>query len=209
MESYRELLDGNLKWLTQVKEADPTIFDRLSEGQSPKFLWIGCSDSRVPATEITGSIPGSIFVHRNIANLVVHTDTNLLSVLYFAVEYLNVKHILVVGHSSCGGIKAAMSDESFGFLDNWLNHIRDVRNAHKPELELITNEADRTDALAMINVRQQVINLSRVSFIRQKWQTGEFPVLHGWYYQLKDGMLRDLNISMNSVEQSEKFLAGL
>ena len=139
METYKELLEGNLRWLGDVKKADPSFFEKLAQGQSPRFLWIGCSDSRVPATEITGSMPGSIFVHRNIANLVIHSDVNLLSVIYYAVEYLKVRHIIVCGHSSCGGIEAAMSENTFGFLDNWLNHIKDVYRYHKEELDKITD----------------------------------------------------------------------
>ena len=180
------------------------ITDKLAEGQSPRFLWIGCSDSRVPATEITGSMPGSIFVHRNIANLVIHSDINLLSVIYYAVEYLKVRHIIVCGHSSCGGIQAAMSEDNFGFLDNWLNHIKDVYQFHKEELEKIPDPNQRSDALAMVNVRQQVYNLSKVSFIRQKWAAGDFPALHGWFYQIRDGMLKDLNVTVNSVKKSEE-----
>ena len=204
MESYKELLEGNLRWLVDVKKANPAFFDKLAEGQSPRFLWIGCSDSRVPATEITGSMPGSIFVHRNIANLVVHSDINLLSVINYSVEYLKVKHIIVCGHSSCGGIEAAMSGKNFGFLENWLNHIKDVYHYHFDELQKITDERDRSDAMAMINVRQQVWNLSKVSFIRDKWEKEDFPILHGWFYQIRDGMLKDLNVSVNSVEQSEE-----
>ncbi|MCB1137415.1 MAG: carbonic anhydrase [Leptospiraceae bacterium] len=204
MESYKELLEGNLRWLGDVKKANPEFFSKLALGQSPRFLWIGCSDSRVPATEITGSMPGSIFVHRNIANLVVHSDINLLSVIYYAVEYLKVKHIIVCGHSSCGGIQAAMEDRSFGFLDNWLNHIRDVYHYHLDELQKVSDPELRSDAMAMINVRQQVWNLSKVSFIRQKWEEGGFPVLHGWFYQIKDGMLKDLNVSVHSAEESDK-----
>ncbi len=204
METYKELLEGNLRWLGDVKKADPSFFEKLAEGQSPRFLWIGCSDSRVPATEITGSMPGSIFVHRNIANLVIHSDVNLLSVIYYAVEYLKVRHIIVCGHSSCGGIQAAMSEESFGFLDNWLNHIKDVYRYHEDELSKIPDPVQRSDAMAMVNVRQQVYNLSKVSFIRQKWATGEFPALHGWFYQIRDGMLKDLNVTVNSVHKSEE-----
>ena len=204
METYKELLEGNLRWLGDVKKADPSFFEKLAQGQSPRFLWIGCSDSRVPATEITGSMPGSIFVHRNIANLVIHSDVNLLSVIYYAVEYLMVRHIIVCGHSSCGGIEAAMSENTFGFLDNWLNHIKDVYRYHKEELDKITDPLQRSDAMAMVNVRQQVYNLSKVSFIRQKWANGEFPALHGWFYQIRDGMLKDLNVTVNSVDKSEE-----
>lgn len=204
MESYKELLEGNLRWLVDVKKASPEFFSRLAEGQHPRFLWIGCSDSRVPATEITGSTPGSIFVHRNIANLVVHSDINLLSVIYYAVEHLQVKHIIVCGHSSCGGIQAAMSNRSFGFLDNWLNHIRDVYHYHLEELQKIPDPQDRSDAMAMISVRQQVWNLSKISFVREKWANGEFPVLHGWFYQIHDGMLKDLNVSVHSEEESDR-----
>lgn len=199
-ETIKDLLNGNVEWVNQTLERDPTFFEKLSEGQSPKFLWIGCSDSRVPATEITNAMPGSIFVQRNIANMVVHTDSNLLSVVYYAVKVLKVKHIIVCGHYGCGGVQAAMSNEKFGFLDNWLMNIKDVYNQHRDELDGISNEGKRLDRYVELNVFEQVNNLAKISFIQESWEDGEFPYVHGWVYSLKDGLIKDLDISINSNE---------
>ena len=200
----QKIFEHNKNWVADKLNLDSQYFENLSKGQSPEILYIGCSDSRVTAEEAFGANPGDIFVHRNIANLVIHSDINLLSVIYYAVEYLKVRHIIVCGHSSCGGIQAAMSEDNFGFLDNWLNHIKDVYQFHKEELEKIPDPNQRSDAMAMVNVRQQVYNLSKVSFIRQKWAAGDFPALHGWFYQIRDGMLKDLNVTVNSVKKSEE-----
>jgi carbonic anhydrase len=197
-ETIKDLLNGNVEWVNNTLERDPTFFDQLSEGQSPQFLWIGCSDSRVPATEITNALPGSIFVQRNIANMVVYTDTNLLSVVYYAVKVLKVKHIIVCGHYGCGGVQAAMSNEKFGFLDNWLMHIKDVYQTNQDELDKITDEKQRLDRYVELNVLEQVKNLSKVSFIQDSWDEGEFPYIHGWVYSLKDGLIKDLGGSVNS-----------
>ncbi len=202
--SIKELQEGNINWVRNTLRMKPDFFERLSEGQHPKFLWIGCADSRVPATEITNALPGSIFVQRNIANMVVHTDSNLLSVVNYAVKVLKVKHIIVCGHYGCGGVKAAMSNEKLGFLDNWLMHIKDVYRTHEEELNKIKDEAKRFDRFVELNIIEQVGNLAKVSFVQEEWETGEFPYIHGWVYSLKDGLIHDLNVSMNSNDGLEK-----
>lgn len=196
--SIKDLLAGNKEWVDKIIKKDPEFFNKLADGQSPKFLWIGCSDSRVPATEVTNALPGSIFVQRNIANMVIHTDSNLLSVVNYAVKVLKVKHIIVCGHYGCGGIKAAMSNEHFGFLDNWLVHIKDVYRLHKEELDSIEDENERADRYVELNVLEQVNNLSMVSFIQKEWEKGEFPYIHGWVYGLKNGLIKDLESMVNS-----------
>ncbi len=197
-EKINDLLRGNAEWVKNTLKVDPEFFDKLSQGQAPQFLWIGCSDSRVPATQITNAMPGSIFVQRNIANMVVHTDTNLLSVVHYAVKVLKVKHIIVCGHYGCGGVKAAMSNEDFGFLNNWLLHIKDVYRMHEKELDSITDEKERFDRFVELNVVEQVHDLMKISFIQEEWKNGEFPHVHGWVYSLKDGLIKDLNVSGNS-----------
>jgi len=197
-EKINDLLNGNVAWVNNTLKHNPNFFENLSTGQTPKFLWIGCSDSRVPATEITNALPGSIFVQRNIANMVVHTDSNLLSVVNYAVKVLKVKHIIVCGHYGCGGVQAAMSNQNFGFLDNWLMHIKDVYRLHQTELDAIENEEERLDKYVEFNIKEQVTNLAKVSFIQEEWDNGEFPQIHGWVYSLKDGLLKDLGVSMNS-----------
>lgn len=203
-QSIKELINGNREWVREMLDKNPGFFDNLARGQSPTFLWIGCSDSRVPATEITGMQPGSIFVQRNIANMVVHTDVNLLSVVYYAVKVLRVKHIIVCGHYGCGGVLAAMSNRKFGFLDNWLLNLKDVYRLHQKELDAIADETARGDRFVELNVREQVANLSKISFLQEEWEAGEFPYIHGWVYSLKDGLIRDLNVSANSNMILEK-----
>ena len=202
-ETIKQLLEGNVKWVENTLKHSPEFFHKLSAGQSPQFLWIGCSDSRVPATEITNALPGSIFVQRNIANMVVHTDSNLLSVVNYAVKVLKVKHIIVCGHYGCGGVQAAMSNKNFGFLDNWLMHIKDAYRAHEEELDAIKDENKRLDRFVEVNIQEQVSNLAKVSFIQEEWEIGEFPQIHGWVYSLKDGLLKDLNVSINSNSDLE------
>lgn len=194
------IFNGNKEWIQSITEKDPEFFKQLSSGQSPEFLWIGCSDSRVPANEIVNLPPGSIFVQRNIANQVINTDMNLLSVVYYAVKYLKVKHILVVGHYGCGGVMAAMSQQSFGFLDNWLVSIKNVYSKYQDTLDLIDDINKRGDLLVELNVIEQVRNLAKISFIQEEWQNGEFPQIHGLVYSLKDGVLKDLDSSINSSE---------
>lgn len=203
-ETIKDLLEGNVTWVKNTLKHSPDFFDKLSTGQSPQFLWIGCSDSRVPASVITNALPGSIFVQRNIANLVVHTDSNLLSVVNYAVKVLKVKHIIVCGHYGCGGVQAAMSHNKFGFLDNWLMHIKDVYRIHTEELDSIKDEKKRLDRYVELNVIEQVQNLAKVSFIQEEWENGEFPYIHGWVYSLKDGLIKDLDTTMNSNKELEK-----
>lgn len=203
-ETIKELLDGNRDWVRNTQRMIPDFFDKLASGQSPQFLWIGCSDSRVPATEITNAMPGSIFVQRNIANMVIHTDVNLLSVVFYAVKELKVKHIIVCGHYGCGGVMAAMSNKNYGFLNNWLRHIKDVYRLHQEELDAIEDETQKADRYVELNILEQVNNLSKVSFIQEEWENGEFPYIHGWVYSLKNGLLKDLGASINNVEQIEQ-----
>jgi len=203
-EKIKDLLKGNAQWVSNTLKHTPDFFNNLATGQSPKFLWIGCSDSRVPATEITNALPGSIFVQRNIANMVVHTDSNLLSVVNYAVKVLKVKHIIVCGHYGCGGVQAAMSNNNYGFLDNWLMHIKDVYRLHQNELDVIEDEGERLDRYVELNIKEQVSNLAKVSFIQEEWDHGEFPHIHGWVYSLKDGLLKDLEVSKNSNQGLEE-----
>lgn len=204
MNSIDKLKQGNKDWVESVKQQDPKFFDELAKGQSPEYLWIGCSDSRVPATQITGTMPGSIFVQRNIANMVVNTDTNLLSVVFYAVKALKVKHIIVCGHYGCGGVKAAMSNERLGFIDNWLVNIKNVYQKHATELNAIGDENQRFDRFVELNVMEQVANLGKISFIQEEWDNGEFPQIHGWVYSLKDGLVKDLDYSINSNDALQK-----
>jgi carbonic anhydrase len=190
MKSYDKLLLENKAWAREMIEDDPDFFNRLASLQTPEFLWIGCSDSRVPANEITGTAPGEIFVHRNIANLVLHTDTNLLSVLDYAVVHLEVKHIIVCGHYGCGGVKAALSNHDYNqILNMWLRNIKDVYRLHQTELEAITNEDLKYDRLTELNVQEQVIHLAKTSIVQRAWKKRQAPDLHGWVYGLKDGII--------------------
>ena len=191
MQSYEKLLLENKAWATEKVKDDPEYFQRLAKIQTPEFLWIGCSDSRVPANEITGTQPGEIFVHRNVANMVVNTDTNLLSVLDYAVTHLKVKHVIVCGHYGCGGIKAATTQNDFKMVLNmWLRNIKDVYRLHREELDQIKDEETRTDRLVELNVREQVYNLAKTSIIQRAWKQNNKPHLHGWVYGLKDGIIK-------------------
>src|SRR4051794_20077782 len=193
MESYKKLLLENKAWAHERVEQDRDYFNRLAHLQTPEFLWIGCSDSRVPANEITGTQPGEIFVHRNIANMVVNTDSNVLSVLEYAVNHLKVKHIIVCGHYGCGGIKAAMSNHDYKqVLNMWLRNIKDVYSLYKDELNAIENEEQRTDRLVEYNVKEQVMRLAKTSIIQRAWKNDKRPVLHGWVYGLKDGFIKSI-----------------
>jgi len=203
-ETINDLLRGNVQWVKNTLKMNPNFFENLSLGQTPQFLWIGCSDSRVPATEITGAMPGSIFVQRNIANMVIHTDTNLLSVVHYAVKVLKVKHIIVCGHYGCGGVKAAMGNGDYGFLNNWLLHIKDVYRMHEEELNAIKDEEQRFDRFVELNVIEQVHDLTKISIIQEEWKNGEFPHVHGWVYGLKDGLIRDMGVSTNSTQDLMK-----
>jgi carbonic anhydrase len=191
MQSYEKLLLENKAWAAEQIADDPNYFNRLAEIQTPEFLWIGCSDSRVPANEITGTQPGEIFVHRNVANLVVSTDVNLLAVLDYAVSHLKVKHIIVCGHYNCGGIKAAATQVDFKpVLNMWLRNIKDVIRIHREELESITDETEKTNRLVELNVQEQVNNLAKTSIIQRTWKKAQRPDLHGWVYGLKDGIIK-------------------
>jgi len=191
MTTYEKLLLDNKAWAKAQEEKDPEFFKRLISIQRPEFLWIGCSDSRVPADKITGTQPGEIFVHRNIANMVVHTDVNLLSVLDYAVNYLKVQHVIVCGHYGCGGIKAAMDNNDYKpVLNMWLRNIKDVYHQHRDELNAIKNEEAKTDRLTELNVKEQVMHLAQTSIIQRAWKNENRPHLHGWVYGLKDGLIK-------------------
>lgn len=197
--SYRRLLDGNDTWSKKKLQNDPEYFKKLSMVQKPEFLWVGCSDSRVPANEITNTTSGEIFVHRNIANLVIHTDLNFLSVLQYAVEVLNVKHIIVCGHYGCGGILAAMSNESVGLVNKWLRNIKEVYLKHQEELDQIENMNARADRLVELNVIEQVRHLSMTSIVQKAWKNRGLQI-HGWVYGLNTGKIKDLNCMMHALE---------
>src|SRR4249920_3664534 len=198
MTSYEKLLLENKAWASEKIEDDPEYFDRLAHIQTPEFLWIGCSDSRVPANEITGTQPGEIFVHRNIANMVIHTDVNLLSVLEYAVVHLKVKHVIICGHYGCGGIKAAMTNHDYKqVLNMWLRNIKDVYRLHAEELNAISNIDDRADRLTELNVKEQVMHLAKTSIIQKAWKHDHRPQLHGWVYGLSNGLLKPV-VTMNS-----------
>ena len=198
MKLYNSLLEGNKQWVQKRLDTDPAYFDKLSQGQSPQFLWVGCSDSRVPANEITNTQPGDIFVHRNIANMVVHSDMNLLSVLDYAVNILKVKHVIVCGHYGCGGVKAAMENKQFGLVDNWLRFIKDVYRTHARELDSIKDEEQKFDRFVELNVMEQVFDLTKTTIIQNAWRDRNEPKVHGWVYSLKTGLIKDLEVSFDS-----------
>lgn len=189
MEAYKKLLENNKKWASQQVEEDPEYFNRLVNLQTPEILWIGCSDSRVPADKITGTHPGEIFVHRNISNLVVATDLNLLSVLQFAVEILKVRHVIVCGHHNCGGVAAAMSNKSYGLMDQWIWNIKNVYRVHREEIDAQSTYEEKHQLLTKLNVKEQVMNLAKTSIIQNAWKHNHIPHLHGWVYDLRDGII--------------------
>lgn len=203
MQSFEKLLLENKAWAAEKVQDDPQFFERLAHIQTPEFLWIGCSDSRVPANEVTGTDPGEIFVHRNIANLVIEDDLNVLCVLEYAVTHLKVKHVIVCGHYGCGGIKAAMADQSFGILDKWLAKIKTVYQEHFDEINSLPDPEDRVNLLTEYNVKQQVINLSKTETIQKAWKSENRPHIHGWAYGLKDGILNRIShIAPPKVEET-------
>jgi carbonic anhydrase len=208
MKDLKRLLDQNKAWAKGIKASDPEFFQTLAKQQSPTYLWIGCSDSRVPATQLVGMVPGEMFVHRNVANVVVHTDFNCLSVIQYAVDGLKVEHIIVCGHHGCGGVKAAMSNLQYGLIDNWLRHVQDVLHVYETELSQIEDESKRLDRLCELNVIEQVVNVSRTTIVQNAWQRGQELVVHGWIYGLEDGLLRDLEISIDSSEELTKRVGG-
>ncbi|TAF51691.1 MAG: carbonate dehydratase [Sphingobacteriia bacterium] len=192
MNNYERLLLENKAWAMEKLADDPGYFERLVDIQNPEFLWIGCSDSRVPANEITGTQPGEIFVHRNIANMVVHTDLNLLSVLHYAVNVLHVKHVIVCGHYGCGGVKAAMTNHDYGIINKWLRNIKDVQRYHRDEINGMPTEEQKLNKLIELNVQEQVMNLAKTSIIQKSWKEKQYPHLHGWVYDLHDGITRPI-----------------
>jgi carbonic anhydrase len=200
MKDLRELLESNRAWSEGIKARDPEFFDALARRQSPRYLWIGCSDSRVPANQLTGLMPGEMFVHRNVANVVVHTDFNCLSVLQFAVDFLKVEHVIVCGHYGCGGVHAAMHNLQLGLIDNWLRHVQDVMHAHEEQLSSIEDEARRLDRLCELNVIEQVLNVGRTTIVQSAWARGQELSVHGLIYGVGDGLLRDLRIRVTGQE---------
>jgi carbonic anhydrase len=202
--SYLRLLENNKNWVKEQLELDPDFFERLSRGQSPDYLWIGCSDSRVPANQITGTDPGEVFVHRNIANMVVHSDMNMLSVLSYAVDVLKVKHIIVCGHYGCGGVIAAMKNQQFGLIDNWLRHIKDVYRYHHVELDAIEDEDLRARRLVEVNVQEQVHDLGKTSIVQNAWKRNQPLHIHGWVYDIKDGLINDLKVTFTCTKDLHK-----
>ena len=200
MKELKRLLDQTRAWAENIKANDPDFFQTLAKQQSPAFLWIGCSDSRVPATQLVDTLPGEMFVHRNVANVVVHTDFNCLSVMQYAVEVLKVDHIIVCGHHGCGGVRAAMENSQFGLIDNWLRHVQDVLHHHEELLSTIKDPGERLDRLCELNVIEQVLNVGRTTIVQSAWQRGQDLTVHGWIYGLEDGLLRDLGVSIDNAE---------
>jgi carbonic anhydrase len=202
--SIKNLLENNKNWVANKLAIDPTYFEKLSNSQNPEYLWIGCSDSRVPANQITGTLPGDIFVHRNIANMVVHSDMNMLSVLSYAVEVLKVKHIIVCGHYGCGGVQAAMENKQFGLIDNWLRHIKDVYRYHHKELDAIEDKTQRARRFVEVNVMEQVHDLGKTSIVQNAWKNNQPLHVHGWVYDIHDGIIKDLNVSFTCTKDLHK-----
>tara|TARA_R100001369_G_scaffold29172_1_gene52376 strand:- start:65216 stop:65851 length:636 start_codon:yes stop_codon:yes gene_type:complete len=198
---YKNLIDNNKKWVESKLELDPDFFKKLANGQNPPILWIGCADSRVPANEIIGAEPGEVFVHRNIANMVVHTDMNMLSVLDYAVNILKVKHVIVCGHYGCGGVKAAMGQQSVGLIDNWIRHIKDVYRLHRSELDAISDEKERFDTFVELNVKEQVFDLAKTSIIQNAWKNDQELNVHGWVYGVGSGIIKDLGVNVSNDSQ--------
>jgi len=204
MRSLSQLFDNNRAWSERIRRIDPDFFARLSRQQRPEYLWIGCSDSRVPANEIVGLAPGELFVHRNIANVVVHSDLNCLSVMQFAVEVLRVEHIIVCGHYGCSGVSAALQDRRVGLADNWLHHLQDVHAKHDVALATISGMPQRIDRLCELNVIEQVANVCRTTIVRDAWERGQPLAVHGWVYGLKDGLIRDLETTVASAAEAPR-----
>ncbi len=197
-EFYKKILENNKKWVEEKLQISPDYFNNLADGQKPPLLWIGCSDSRVPANEIIGAEPGEVFVHRNIANMVVHSDMNMLSVLDYAVNVLKVQHVIVCGHYGCGGVKAAMGNSSIGIIDNWIRHIKNEYRLHQDELNAIKDEKERFNRFVEINVYEQVFNLAKTSIVQSAWNSGQELGIHGWVYGLNSGYVTDLGYNLSS-----------
>jgi len=206
MDAVEKILLANKSWAQEKKMFDPEFFNRLANVQTPEFLWIGCSDSRVPANEITGTQPGEIFVHRNVANMVVHTDLNLLTVLSYAVEVLKVKHVIVCGHYGCGGVNAALTKKNYGLINKWLRNIKDVYRIHKDEIESLKTPLEKSNRLVELNVAEQILNLAKTSIIQEAWKNESRPILHGWVYGLDNGLLKEI-LTMDSTNNFDDIYA--
>jgi len=201
MRVLKHIFDKNKQWASQMKATDPDFFAKLSKQQKPQYLWIGCSDSRMPANEIMGMLPGEVFVHRNIANMVIHTDLNCLSIIQYAVDVLKVKHIIVCGHYDCGGINAAMDNKEHGLIDNWLRNIKDVHRYHRDRLDAVKDEKERKKLLCEINVIEQVANVCHTTIVQNVWKSGQELAVHGWIYSIENGILRDLNVCVTNLDE--------
>jgi carbonic anhydrase len=199
MATLDHLFANNRKWSQRIKARDPQFFDTLARQQTPKYLWIGCADSRVPANEIVDLLPGELFVHRNVANVVVHTDLNCLSVIQYAVDVLAVEHVIVCGHYGCGGVRAALSSASLGLIDNWLRHVQDVRDRNRPAIDAAAGDEARADLLCELNVVTQVRNVCQTTIVQDAWRRSQSLSVHGWIYSLQDGLLRDLHVSQSGL----------
>jgi carbonic anhydrase len=204
MSRLNNLFEKNRAWSAAMRQREPEFFAKLSRQQSPEYLWIGCSDSRVPANQIVGLLPGEIFVHRNIANVVVHTDLNCLSVAQFSVDVIKVRHVIVCGHYGCGGVRAALRGDRHGLVDNWLRHVQDVRDKHESRLKALDHEVERADRLCELNVIEQVLNVCQTSIVRDAWQRGQELTVHSWIYGLHDGLIRDLGMAVSSWKEVGK-----
>jgi carbonic anhydrase len=204
VETLPHLFASNRAWAARITAQEPDFFTQLSRQQSPEFLWIGCSDSRVPANQICGLLPGELFVHRNVANVVVHTDLNCLSVLQFAVDVIKVRHVMVVGHYGCGGVGAALRRDKLGLIDNWLRHVQDVATKHRRELDAVEDPAARVDRLCELNVMEQTLNVCQTTIVQDAWARGQPLTVHSWIYRLQDGLLRDLGVSASSIAEAEQ-----
>lgn len=201
---YNQLLENNKEWVQSKLDLDPDFFNKLAKGQQPPVLWIGCADSRVPANEIIGTQPGEVFVHRNIANMVIHSDMNMLSVLDYAVNALKVKHVIVCGHYGCGGVNAAMGNQHIGLIDNWIRHIKDVYRLYQNELDGIQDEQKRFDRFVELNVIEQVCDLAKTSIVQNAWKNGQTLHIHGWVYGIGDGLIKDLDVNFQNNEDLDK-----
>ena len=204
MAKLDNLIANNRNWVKSIIEKDANFFNRLADEQKPDYLWIGCSDSRISATAATGLLPGDIFVHRNIANLVIHSDMNCLSVIQFAIEVLKIKHIIVCGHYNCGGVKSALENAELGLIDNWLRHIQDIARLYENSLDQIPDFQTRLNKLCELNVIEQVLNASETTFVQKAWETNREVTVHGWIYDLRDGLIQDLDVRVEDVEQMRR-----
>lgn len=204
MRTLNHLFNNNHQWAATILDRDPRFFEKLSHQQAPRYVWIGCSDSRVPANDIVGLLPGELFVHRNVANLVIHTDLNCLAVLQYAVEVLRVEHVIVCGHYGCGGVRAALLNKRLGLIDNWLRHVQDVMHRHAALLEGLSDEEQRLDTLCELNVIEQVVNVAQTTVVQSAWDRGQDLEMHGWIYRVSDGLLHDLEVCAKSEAEVQE-----